>query len=84
MSEQPLSRRTPTDFQHVEKYLLRRVAPPTVDLGGIRGGHCVCVYGASDRRQAVKFVNNWEPRTRSRGCRMRPSTGSSASTARRR
>lgn len=29
------------------------------DLGRIRGGHCVCVYGASDRRQAFKIVNNW-------------------------
>lgn len=31
----------------------------TSDLGRIRGGHAVCVYGASDRRQAVKIVNNW-------------------------
>ena len=29
------------------------------NLGGIRGGHCVCLYGASDRRQAVKITNNW-------------------------
>lgn len=29
------------------------------DLGAVRGGHCVCVYGASDRVQGVKFVNNW-------------------------
>jgi hypothetical protein len=29
------------------------------DLGPIRGGHCICIYGASDRRQAVKIVNNW-------------------------
>jgi hypothetical protein len=28
-------------------------------LGQVRGGHCVCVYGASDRRQAFKVVNNW-------------------------
>ena len=28
-------------------------------LGSIRGGHCVCVYAASDRRQAVKFKNSW-------------------------
>jgi len=28
-------------------------------LGSIRGGHCVCIYGASDRRGAVKIVNNW-------------------------
>lgn len=31
------------------------------DLGRIRGGHCVCIYGASDRKQAFKFVNNWGP-----------------------
>jgi hypothetical protein len=23
------------------------------------GGHCVCIYGASDRRQAFKIKNNW-------------------------
>jgi hypothetical protein len=42
--------------------------PKTVDnehwiglgnLGSIRGGHCVCLYGASDRRQAFRLVNNW-------------------------
>lgn len=27
--------------------------------GKIRGGHCVCVYGASDKRQAFKFKNSW-------------------------
>lgn len=29
------------------------------DLGTIRGGHCVCLYGASDRRQAFKVKNSW-------------------------
>lgn len=29
------------------------------NLGYIRGGHCVCVYGASDRRQGFKIVNSW-------------------------
>jgi hypothetical protein len=29
------------------------------DLGPVRGGHCVCVYRASDRLQAVGLVNNW-------------------------
>jgi C1A family cysteine protease len=24
-----------------------------------RGGHCVCVYGASDKRQAFKIKNSW-------------------------
>lgn len=28
-------------------------------LGGVRGGHCVCVYGASDRRQAFRVKNSW-------------------------
>jgi len=30
-------------------------------LGPLDGGHCVCVYGASDKRQAFKLVNNWGP-----------------------
>jgi hypothetical protein len=34
----------------------------TNDLGLVRGGHCVCVYRASDRRQAVGLVNNWGTR----------------------
>lgn len=25
----------------------------------IRGGHCVCLYGASDRRQAFRMKNSW-------------------------
>jgi hypothetical protein len=29
------------------------------DLGKIRGGHAVCLYGASDRYQAFRLVNNW-------------------------
>ena len=29
------------------------------DLGQVRGGHAICCYGASDRRQAVKLVNSW-------------------------
>lgn len=29
------------------------------DLRRIRGGHCVCVYGASDKFQAFRIVNNW-------------------------
>lgn len=29
------------------------------DLHGIRGGHCVCIYGASDRRQAFRVANSW-------------------------
>jgi hypothetical protein len=26
---------------------------------GVRGGHCVCLYGASDKRQAFKMKNSW-------------------------
>lgn len=29
------------------------------DLGQVRGGHCVCVYGASDRLEAFKIKNSW-------------------------
>lgn len=28
-------------------------------IGSMRGGHCVCVYGGSDRRQAFKLANSW-------------------------
>lgn len=28
-------------------------------LGGIRGGHCVCLYRMSDRRQAFMLMNSW-------------------------
>lgn len=28
-------------------------------LGRIRGGHCVCLYGASDKRQAFRVKNSW-------------------------
>ena len=29
------------------------------DLGYIRGGHAVCLYGASDKRQAFALKNSW-------------------------
>lgn len=29
------------------------------DLGSVRGGHCVCVYGASDSKQAFRVKNSW-------------------------
>lgn len=29
------------------------------DLGSIRGGHCVCIYGASDPKQAFRVKNSW-------------------------
>ncbi|MDX2646227.1 hypothetical protein PV341_22210 [Streptomyces sp. PA03-1a] len=31
-------------------------------LGRVRGGHAICVYGASDRLQAVRLVNSWGDR----------------------
>lgn len=31
----------------------------TGDLGVVRGGHCVAVYGASDERQAFRIKNSW-------------------------
>lgn len=32
---------------------------PTANLGTIRGGHCVAIYGASDRRQSFRVKNSW-------------------------
>jgi hypothetical protein len=32
------------------------------NLGTVRGGHAVCLYRASDRRQALGLVNNWGTR----------------------
>lgn len=29
------------------------------NLGNVRGGHCVCVYGAWDKYQAVRIKNSW-------------------------
>lgn len=29
------------------------------NLGYVRGGHCVCIYRMSDRRQAFRFMNSW-------------------------
>jgi hypothetical protein len=28
-------------------------------LGKVMGGHCVCAYGASDARQAIRIKNSW-------------------------
>lgn len=33
----------------------------STSLGAIRGGHCVCGMGASDRRQAIAITNSWGP-----------------------
>ncbi len=29
------------------------------NLGVVRGGHAVCIYGASDLRQAFRVKNSW-------------------------
>lgn len=39
---------------HQEWYIGR-----SSSLGSIRGGHCVCLYGASDSRQAFRMKNSW-------------------------
>lgn len=31
----------------------------STSIGQLRGGHAICCYGASDRREAVKLVNSW-------------------------
>lgn len=31
------------------------------NLGTVRGGHCVCLYRMSDRRQAFRIMNSWGP-----------------------
>ena len=33
--------------------------PKDQQLGNIRGGHCICLIGASDSREAVRFPNSW-------------------------
>lgn len=38
----------------VEKWIGRGA-----NWGRVRGGHAVCLYGASDRRQAVRVKNSW-------------------------
>lgn len=35
------------------------IGGPGWDRTRVRGGHCVCVYAASDRREAFKFKNSW-------------------------
>lgn len=33
--------------------------PYPANVGTLRGGHCVCIYGASDQYQAFRFKNSW-------------------------
>lgn len=35
------------------------IDPSASSLGKVRGGHCVCIYGASDRRKAFRMKNSW-------------------------
>lgn len=44
-----------TPAYHPEGYWIAKGG----SLGRVRGGHCVCVYGASDKLQAVRIVNSW-------------------------
>lgn len=32
---------------------------PATGIGNVRGGHCVCLYRMSDRRQAFMLMNSW-------------------------
>lgn len=32
---------------------------PNTDWGRVRGGHAVCIFGASDKNDAVCFTNSW-------------------------
>jgi hypothetical protein len=34
---------------------------PALELGSVRGGHCVCIFRMSDKRQAFRFMNSWGP-----------------------
>lgn len=47
--------------QRGREWFLPDVAKPDAVLGDVRGGHCVCLAGASDRRQAFRLVNSWGP-----------------------
>ena len=35
------------------------IGKDATNIGMMRGGHCVCIYGASDQRQAVRIKNSW-------------------------
>ena len=48
-----------SNFDHPEKVGRDWFIGRGTNLGHIRGGHCVCIYGASDRRQAFKIKNSW-------------------------
>lgn len=47
-----------TAFDHPEKFKNEHWIGRG-ELGAIRGGHAICAYKVSDRRQAVGFVNSW-------------------------
>lgn len=46
-------------IQHSEWWLVPSGISAAESWGPIRGGHCICLYGASDRRQAFKIKNSW-------------------------
>jgi hypothetical protein len=35
------------------------IGSPGWDASRVRGGHCVCIYGADDRAEAFAFKNSW-------------------------
>lgn len=43
---------------HVDPYKWPWIGT-TSSLGSIRGGHCVCLFGVSDKRQAFALKNSW-------------------------
>ena len=47
------------EFDHPYRLGRDWFLPKPLDLGSIRGGHCVVLYGASDERQAFKLKNSW-------------------------
>jgi hypothetical protein len=48
-----------SSFDTPEKFAGRYWIGRDGNLGSIRGGHCTCIYGVSDRLQAFRMVNSW-------------------------
>jgi len=47
------------DYPQVDSAGRYWIGKDSNNLGSIRGGHCVCIYGAWDRYQAVRIKNSW-------------------------
>jgi hypothetical protein len=50
-----------TNFDKPVLYSNERWIGRSSSLGSIRGGHCVCLYRMSDRREAFMLMNSWGP-----------------------